>query len=141
MILPAYRRGDLKDYQWQRLQPLLPRQKPDIGRPRTAHRRVINGILWILRTGAPWRDMQEYYGPWPTISGRFYRWRKQGMWPTILQKLQQQADRSGEMNWSLHVVDGSVVRAHQQAAGAIRGEVESNIELSAAIEQVQQREA
>ena len=66
MILPAYRRGDLKDYQWQRLQPLLPRQKPDIGRPRTAHRRVINGILWILRTGAPWRDMPEYYGPWQT---------------------------------------------------------------------------
>ncbi len=64
MILPPYRRGDLKDHQWKRLQPLLPPQKPDIGRPYTDHRLVINGILWILRTGAPWRELPEHYGPW-----------------------------------------------------------------------------
>ncbi len=59
MIVPPYRRGDLKDHQWKRLQPLLPPQKPDIGRPYTDHRLVINGILWILRTGAPWRELPE----------------------------------------------------------------------------------
>ena len=67
MILPPYRRGDLKDHHWKRLQSLLPPQKPDIGRPYTDHRLVINGILWILRTGAPWRDLPEHYGPWQTV--------------------------------------------------------------------------
>ena len=75
------------------------------------------------------------YGAWQTISGRFYRWRKKGIWQSILQKLQQQADHSGKMNWSINFVDGSVVRAHQHAAGAIQGEVDPNSELSA-IEQV-----
>ena len=140
MILPPYRRGDLKDYQWKRLQSLLPPQKPDIGRPYTDHRRGINGILWILRTGAPWRDLPEYYGPWQTVSGRFYRWRKQGIWQSILQRLQQQAEAAGKINWELHFVDGTVVRAHQHSAGARRGELEPNSELSA-IEQVQEREA
>ena len=140
MILPPYRRGDLKDNQWKSLQALLPPQKPKIGRPYTDHRRVINGILWILRTGAPWRDLPEHYGPWQTISGRFYRWRHQGLWQSILNRLQQQADHSGKINWDIHFVDGSVVRAHQHAAGAIRGELDPNSELSA-IEQVQQREA
>ncbi len=140
MILPPYRRGDLKDHQWQRLQPLLPPQKPDIGRPCTDHRLVLNGILWILRTGAPWRDLPEHYGPWQTVSGRFYRWRKKGLWQSILQRLQQQADAAGKINWEIHFVDGSVVRAHQHSAGAIRGKLDPNNELSA-IEQVQQREA
>ena len=64
MILPPYRRGDLKNHQWKRIQSLLPSQKPEIGRPYADHRLVINGIIWILRTGAPWRDLPECYGPW-----------------------------------------------------------------------------
>ena len=140
MILPPHNRGDLSAAQWKRITPLLPPQKPDIGRPYQDHRRVINGILWILRTGAPWRDLPEYYGPWQTVSGRFYRWRKKGIWQSILQRLQQQAEDSGKINWDIHEVDGSVIRAHQHAAGARRGELEPNSELSA-IEQVQQREA
>ena len=76
MILTPYRRGNLKDHQWQRLQQLLPPQKPDIGRPYTDHRRGINGILWILRTSTLWRNLPEQYEPWQTISVRFYRWQK-----------------------------------------------------------------
>ena len=57
-------RGDLTDQQWQQLQPLLPPQKPTTGRPAKNHRTIINGILWVLRTGAPWRDLPERYGPW-----------------------------------------------------------------------------
>ena len=124
MVLPPdsiHRRGELTNSQWQRLRPLLPVQKPHTGRPSLDHRRVINGILWILRTGAPWRDLPERYGPWQTVSGRFYRWRKDGLWQRILSSLQQQADAKGQLNWELHHVDGSVIRAHQHAAGAKRG--------------------
>ena len=136
MILPPRNRGDLSTAQWKRIAPLLPAQKPAVGRPNNDHQTIINGILWVLRTGAPWRDIPEGYGPWPTVSGRFYRWRKQGIWRRILQKLQQQAERAGKINWQIHFVDGSVVRAHQHAAGARRGELDPNSALSA-IEQVQ----
>ena len=108
------RRGELTDKQWERLEPLLPPQKPKTGRPNLDHRQVINGILWILRTGAPWRDLPERYGKWATVSSRFYRWRNAGIWARILAQLQAQ----GELDWEVHFVDGSIVRAHQHAAGA-----------------------
>lgn len=78
-------------------------------------------MLWILRTSAPWRDLPERYGAWQTVAGRFYRWRKAGVWQMILETLQQQADAAGELDWETHHVDGSVIRAHQHAAGAKRG--------------------
>ncbi len=121
MILPSYRRGDLTNAQWEKLKPLLPPQKPVVGRPSQDHRTTINGILWIDRTGAPWRDLPERYGAWQTVAGRFYRWRQTGVWARILAQLQQQADHEGKLNWDIHFVDGSVIRAHQQAAGAKRG--------------------
>lgn len=114
-------RGDLTGHQWRRLEPLLPPQKPSTGRPSRSHRTVINGILWVLRTGAPWRDLPERYGKWQTVSGRFYAWQKSGLWQQILSDLQQQADAASRINWEIHHVDGSVIRAHQHAAGAKRG--------------------
>lgn len=114
-------RGDLTNEEWQRLEPLLPPQKPKTGRPALDHRRVINGMLWIARTGAPWRDLPERYGPVGTVSSRFYRWRQAGIWHGILTALQQQADANGRLNWELHFVDGTSVRAHQHAAGAKKG--------------------
>ena len=111
-------RGDLTDQQWQQLQPLLPPQKPTTGRPAKDHRTIINGILWVLRTGAPWRDLPERYGPWPTVASRFYRWRKDGLWECLLTSVQQQSNIRGKVNWELHYVDGTMVRAHQHAAGA-----------------------
>ncbi len=119
--LPAMARTELTDAQWERLRPLLPPQKRRTGRPSKNHRTVINGILWVLRTGAPWRDLPERYGSWKTISSRFYRWRSAGVWQQILQKLQQRADGEGKLDWSLHYVDSTVVRAHQHAAGAKGG--------------------
>lgn len=112
------RRGELTDKQWKRLEPLLPAQKPKTGRPNNDHRTVINGILWVLRTGAPWRDLPERYGKWETVSSRFYRWRKAGLWDEIWSQLQRDADVEGEIDWEVHMVDGTVVRAHQHAAGA-----------------------
>ena len=111
-------RDILSDDQWKRLRTVLPPQKQRIGRPAKNHRPIVNGILWILRTGAPWRDLPTEYGPWQTIATRFYRWVKAGVWSRVLQELQGQADTAGELDWSLHHVDGTVVRAHQHAAGA-----------------------
>jgi len=116
-----FRRGELTERQWNRLKPLLPPQKSHTGCPSKDHRTIINGILWVLRTGAPWRDLPERYSPWSTVSGRFYHWRKIGLWQQIFESLQQQADEQGDLNWQIHFGDGSVIRAHQHAAGAKRG--------------------
>jgi transposase len=115
------RRGELTNQRWERLQPLLPAQKPNTGRPAHDHRTILNGILWILRTGAPWRDLPERYGPWQTVASRFYRWQRAGIWQRIFDALKQQADAVGQLNWLLHFVDGTVIRAHQHAAGAKKG--------------------
>lgn len=113
--------GDLTEAQWERLSPLLPPQQPRTGRPAKDHRTVINRILWILRTGSPWRALPRRYGSWKTISSRFYRWQKAGVWDRILAAVQQKADAEGRLNWSLHFVDSTVIRAHQHAAGAKGG--------------------
>ncbi len=122
-------RGDLSNEQWERLKPLLPPQKPHTGKPSKDHRTVINGILWILRTGAPWRDMPEHYGPWESVATRFYRWQKNDIWNQILESLQAitfgraslNADKEGHLDWDVHYVDGTVIRAHQHAAGGKKG--------------------
>jgi transposase len=111
-------RDILTDEQWERLRTVLPPQKPTTGHPAKDHRLVVNGILWILRTGAPWRDLPTDYGPWQTCSTRFYRWVKAGVWDQVLAELQQQADAGGHLDWHLHHVDGTIIRAHQHAAGA-----------------------
>jgi transposase len=115
-------RGELTDRQWERLRPLLPPQKAWTGRPAKDHRLVLNGILWIDRTGAPWRDLPEHYGPWQTIASRFYRWREAGIWDRILAAVQQLAEAEGRIDWEVHYVDGTIVRAHQHAAGARGGD-------------------
>ncbi len=114
-------RDILTDEQWERIRPLLPPQKPRTGRPNKDHRIVVNAILWIDRTGAPWRDLPSEYGPWRSVATRFYRWVRAGVWDRVLGELQRRADAQGELDWQLHHVDGSVVRAHQHAAGAKKG--------------------
>jgi len=113
--------SDLSDAQWERLSHLLPPQKPRTGRPGKEHRTILNGILWILRTGSPWRALPERYGSWKTVSSRFYRWQRAGVWDRVLAELQRQADAEGRLDWSLRFVDSTVVRAHQHAARAKRG--------------------
>jgi transposase len=114
-------RGDLTNREWERLAPLLPPEKGRVGRPAHDNRRIINGILWVQRTGAPWRDLPERYGAWRTVASRFYRWRKAGIWQQILERLQQQADAAGELDWQVHYVDSTTIRAHQHTAGAKGG--------------------
>lgn len=78
--------------------------------------------MWVLRTGAPWRDLPERFGPWATAWSRFRRWTAAGIWTRVLAVLQRDADAAGEIDWATHFVDGTVVRAHQHAAGAVGGQ-------------------
>jgi transposase len=109
----------LSDTEWARLGPLLPPRKA--GKPRRDDRRIIDGILWKLATGAPWRDLPERYGPWQTVYTRFRRWTRGGVWDGIFAAVQRQADAAGQVDWTVHFVDGTVIRAHQHAAGAKGG--------------------
>jgi transposase len=109
-------RGELTDKAWAQIQPLLPAGGQPGGRW-SDHRMVINGILWKLRTGAPWRDLPERYGPWTTCHDRYVRWRRDGTWERLLAHAQTKSDAVGEVEWMVSV-DASVIRAHQHAAGA-----------------------
>src|SRR6266849_5855253 len=111
-------RTDLTDQEWERLAPELPSSQGKRGGQYKAHRRVLNGILWVLRTGAPWRDLPERYGKWKTCHDRLLRWRRHGVWERVLQALQGAAEAEGTVVWTVVSIDGTIVRAHQDAAGA-----------------------
>jgi transposase len=113
---PMVGRGELTDAAWAQIAPLLPRNGRR-GKQWRDHRAVVNAILWKLRTGAPWRDLPERYGPWRTAYDRFVRWRRDGTWDRLLADAQMKSDAVGGMVWEVSV-DGSQVRAHQHAAGA-----------------------
>lgn len=109
------RRGDRSDEQWRLIAPLFPKQSR--GGRWNDHRAVFNGILWILRTGAPWRDLPDHYGKWGSIYHRFNRWRNDGTIDRILKALRIRLDKNGYIDWDLWCVDGSNVRASRAAAG------------------------
>ena len=103
-------RYDLTDFEWSVIEPVLPmdRRGP---KPRD-NRRVLNGIFWVLRTGAPWRDLPERYGPYTTAYNRFNRWRKAGIWDRLMEAVVKAYDGKVQM------IDSSIVRVHQHASGA-----------------------
>jgi transposase len=110
-------RGDLTAAQWAVLEPLLPVGKKP-GRPaKWSKRQLIDGIRFRVRTGVPWRDLPERYGPWQTVYGLFRRWQRDGTWARIVTDLQARADAEGLIIWDVSV-DSTVARAHQHAAGA-----------------------
>ena len=112
------KRHALCDRQWSRVQGLLPAERGGRGRPWNDHRRTIDGILWILCTGAPWRDLPTEYGPWTSVHDRFSRWAKDGTWKRILQSLLQVLSASGGIDDDLWFIDGTSIRASRAAAGA-----------------------
>jgi transposase len=112
-------RHDLTDEQWALLERFLPVERTfRAGRPWAPHRRVMNGILWRVRTGAPWRDLPEQYGSWKTVYGRHRTWAADGTWDRVLRGLQRGSD-GDDAEW-LVSVDSTVIRAHHHAAGARR---------------------
>jgi len=114
------RRYELSNLGYQRLRPLLPhrRHRGGAGRPWHSHRRALNGIRWILHTGAPWRDLPARYGPWQTVYWRFNHWRQDGTWNRILSHFLGRLDRQGRIGRDLWCIDATIIRASRAAAGA-----------------------
>jgi transposase len=103
-------RYELTDFEWSMIQPVLPTKSRGI--PRVDDRRVLNGIFWVLRSGAPWRDLPDCYGPYTTCYNRFNRWCKACIWDDILAAMMDRRDANVQM------LDTSVVRVHQHAGSA-----------------------
>src|SRR5215211_2323609 len=125
-------RHEMTDREWARLGPFLPKRRT--GRPSRDHRTIIDALLWLAKTGAPWRDLPERFGPWRTVATRFYRWTRSGLWERILAELRRIADAKGKIDWDVHMVDSTSVRAHhcvqhRQALGRSRGGFGSKLHL------------
>jgi transposase len=112
------KRHALTDEQWQAVDPLMPRSAARTGRPPKDPRLMLDGIFWNLCTGAPWRDLPERFGPWQTVYDHFSKWRRSGVFATIVEALQIKLDKEGLIDWDLWCVDGANVRAARAAAGA-----------------------
>ncbi len=111
---------DLTDEQWAIVQPLIPqppRRADGRGRPRIDDRQILNGILWIMRTGAPWKDMPERYPSYQTCHRRFQEWVKAGVFERILQELARDLKERGGLDLSECFIDGSFVIAKKGAQG------------------------
>jgi transposase len=104
------KRYELSDAQWERIAPLLPGKASDPGRTGADNRLFLNGVLWVLRSGAHWRDLPERYGKWKSLHKRFTRWAKAGVWERVFASLIKDRDNLYLM------LDSTLVRAHQQAA-------------------------
>ena len=99
--------------------PLLPSSVGQRGGRWRDHRQVIEAIAWKYRTGSPWRELPERYGPWQTAYERLTRWSADGTWTKLLARAQVDADAAGELDW-LVAVDSTIVRVHQHGATARR---------------------
>lgn len=106
-------RGLLTDKEWAIVEPFLTTPSAGGGRPPENHRRVLDGVLWICRTGAPWRDLPEQFGNWNSVFRQYRRWCLSGVWDLILQAF---ADSGGDLDM-LQMIDSTIVRAHRCAAG------------------------
>ena len=104
------KRYELTQAQWDRIAPMLPGKDSDPGRTGGDNRLFVNGCLWVLRSGAHWRDLPERYGKWKTLHKRFTRWAKAGVWDEVFASLIK--DRHNQYL----MLDSTLVRAHQQAA-------------------------
>ena len=100
-------RYELSDFEWAAIKPFLPNKSRGVRR--VNDRRVLNGIFWVLRSGAPWRDLPVCYGPRTTCYNRFVRWRRAGVWGRIM-------DALAAAHAAVQMIDTSIVRVHQHAA-------------------------
>jgi transposase len=104
----------LRDDQWERIEPLLQGKAGDRGRTGADNRLFVEAVLWMARTGVPWRDLPPEFGPWNSVFRRFSRWADKGVWQKIFGTLSEDAD------FKEVFLDSTIVRAHQHAAGALK---------------------
>ena len=110
------RRYEITDEEWLRIEPLLPPENTGKqGRPRKDNRTIMNGIVWLARSGAPWRDLPERYGSWKTVYSRFCKWIEDGILDNIFRILSLEAELEESS------IDASIIQAHQHSAGAKKG--------------------
>ncbi|TCS18456.1 transposase [Caulobacter sp. BK020] len=109
------KRYELSEAQWMRIAPLLPGKATDPGRTAADNRLFVNGVLWVLRSGAFWQHLPERYGKWKSVHARFTRWAKNGVWEKVFAELIKARDNKYLM------LDSTLVRVHQQAAGGKGG--------------------
>ena len=115
--MPPKRCYELTGEQWDLIRTLMPTPKP--GGRWNDHRTTLDGMMWVLKSGSPWRDMPERYGSWKSVYDRFRRWSSDGTIDKILERLRYRLDKDGFIDWGVWCVDGSNVRAHPAAAGAL----------------------
>jgi len=120
-------RHDISDELWSKLEPLLPGQKGTWGGVAKNNRQFINGVFWILRTGAPWRDLPSAYGDWKNTHRRFCRWRDKNVWEVLLEKL------VNEPNLEWLMIDASHIKVHMHGAGARGGNQDIGLTKGGAI--------
>ena len=120
-------RFDLTDHEWSIIAPLLP--KRGRGPARRDDRVILNGIFYILRTGAPWRDLPERYGPATTVYNRYVRWGERGIWKGVFDALAHESEDA------LIFIDATIIRAHRAAAGSKKGNFKKVLDAHAAVAQ------
>lgn len=108
-------RKGLTDMQWERIKNLIPGKESDCGVTGGDNRLFLDGVLWLVRTGAPWRDLPAEFGHWNSVWRRFSRWSKKGVWESLFNALVEDPD------FEYLIIDSTIVRAHQHAAGAKGG--------------------
>lgn len=112
------KRHEVSEDEWTLLDSVIPKSTATTGRPARDRREMLNGLLWILCTGAQWRDLPERFGPWETVYGTFNKWRAGGVYDAILDALHVRLDQAGKIDWELWCIDGTSVRGSRSAAGA-----------------------
>lgn len=107
----------MEDSEWAFFEPFIGGIGGRGGRPARDHRRVLDGIFWIARTGAQWRDLPEEFGKWSSVYRQFRRWTVASLWEMMLEALNE----SGTISHQVQMIDSTIIRAHHQAAGAKGG--------------------
>jgi len=107
------RRHEIADEHWERIEGFLPGRSGDPGVTASDNRLFVNAVLWIAKTGAPWRDLPECFGNWNSVWRRFDRWSAKGVWLRVFEEL-----KDPDLEWL--ILDSTVIRAHQHAAGAVK---------------------
>ena len=109
------RRHEINDQEWERIEDIFPPENTGKGRPSKSNREILNGMLWIAKTGSSWRDLPERFGPWQTVYSRFRLWSQNHIFKKLFEQLSQDADMQDIS------IDSTSCKVHQHAAGAKKG--------------------
>jgi transposase len=111
------KRYEISPEQWEEIKAVFPSRKSHYGRPSRSDYEVFNGILWVLFSGAAWRDVPERYGPWKTVYDRYSSWKRNGTIDKVLSHLHLKLDKEGLLDYNKWMIDSTITRAHKSAVG------------------------